>query len=274
MFNTQYGGKDKIKIKKDNLKKDKIKKASLKKDKIKEESVKKIGLTDREEIPRNIYDKMEYKIEPIKLLYQYKNNNKKIEYQIFIFVGIIGNRYKSILEKIKDLDIYDTLKEISIEDEKKLSKGFGEFWIAKLFNKYHISGFINKIENNDEIKKVILNKFEEGWLVKFVNKFKSDVIFKKVNYSYAELIKFEFKVKMGKKLEKIELEKEDIEDLNFTKYTKKSNNILYQVSADLLNEQQIQKGGEDENQDKVLQLVNKHIRTLASKVFQIYLQSF
>jgi hypothetical protein len=30
----------------------------------------------------------------------------------------------------------------------------------------------------------------------------------------------------------------------------------------------------DENQDKVLQLVNKHIKTLASKVFQIYLQSF
>jgi hypothetical protein len=31
---------------------------------------------------------------------------------------------------------------------------------------------------------------------------------------------------------------------------------------------------DDENQDKVLQLVNKHIKTLASKVFQIYLQSF
>ena len=36
----------------------------------------------------------------------------------------------------------------------------------------------------------------------------------------------------------------------------------------------INEDDEDENQDKVLQLVNKHIRTLASKVFQIYLQSF
>ena len=31
---------------------------------------------------------------------------------------------------------------------------------------------------------------------------------------------------------------------------------------------------DDENQDKVLQLVNQHIKTLANKVFQIYIQSF
>ena len=31
---------------------------------------------------------------------------------------------------------------------------------------------------------------------------------------------------------------------------------------------------DDEKQDRVLQLINKHIKTLADKVFQIYLQSF
>jgi hypothetical protein len=31
---------------------------------------------------------------------------------------------------------------------------------------------------------------------------------------------------------------------------------------------------DDEKQDRILQLANKHIKTLANKVFQIYLQSF
>lgn len=187
------------------------------------------------------------------MIYQYRNNNRKIEYDIFIYVGIIGARYKSILERIKDLDIYNTLKEITIEEERKLSRIFGEFWITKFFNKYHISSFINKIESNSEIKELILNKFEESWLIKFINNFKSDVIFKKINYSYAELVKFEYKVRMGKKLEKVELEKEDIEQLNFTKTTKKSNNILYDVSKNILD----QKGGENDNNEEVDELVDE-----------------
>ena len=36
-------------------------------------------------------------------------------------------------------------------------------------------------------------------------------MFKKINYSYSDLIKFQYKIKMGKKLEKVMLEKEDIE---------------------------------------------------------------
>jgi hypothetical protein len=231
MLNSQNGG-EKNKDKKDIKKKDK-----------KDNKIKKIGLTEKNDIIRNIYDKIDNKIEPIKIIYQYRNNNKKIEYEIFIFIGIIGARYKTILERIKDLDIYNTLKEITIEEEKKLSRIFGEFWITKFFNKYHISSFINKLENNDKIKRVILDKYEESWLLKFINNFKSDVIFKKINYSYAELIKLEYKIRMGKKLEKINLEKEDIEELNFSKNTKKSNNILYDISKEIIE----QKGGKDEN---------------------------
>lgn len=60
-------------------------------------------------------------------------------------------------------------------------------------------------------------------------------------------------------------------------------NIMIMVTMNLVNDKydinssaydNDDEDDEDENQDKVLQLVNKHIRTLASKVFQIYLQSF
>jgi hypothetical protein len=255
MYNIHYGGK-KNNSKKSNEKINKKIKTNIddinidKKKGNENNNENKIKLTDREERPRNIYEKIEYKLEPIKILFQYKNNNKKTEYETYIFVGFIGNRYKEIFDKIKDLDIYETLKTISIDDEKKLSKGFGDFWITKFFNKYHISAFVNKIQNNKEIKNTILNKFEEEWLTKFINKFKSDIVFKKVNYSYADLVKFEYKIKMGKKLEKMQLEKEDVEELNFENSNSfKNKNILYEVSQEILKNQV---GGEGEVEEEII----------------------
>ena len=60
-------------------------------------------------------------------------------------------------------------------------------------------------------------------------------------------------------------------------------NIMIMVTMNLVNDKydinssaydNDDEDDEDENQDKVLQLVNKHIKTLADKVFQIYIQSF
>ena len=131
MFNIHYGGK-KNNSKKSNEKiksKEKIVKTKIDEEKIyinsknnnkeEDENTNKVKLTDREEKPRNIYEKLEYKLEPLKILFQYKNNNRKVEYETYIFVGFIGNRYKEIFDKIKDLDIYETLKTISLDDEKK-----------------------------------------------------------------------------------------------------------------------------------------------------------
>ena len=114
---------------------------------------------------------------------------------------------------------------VTKEEELKLIDIFGEFWSIKLFNKYHIALFINKLNSNSKIKEEILNKYGDKWLVNFLNKFKTNIIFRKINYSYNELIKFQYKVKMGKKLEKIDIDKEDIEEVNF-ETQKNNNNIL------------------------------------------------
>ena len=71
MFNIHYGGKknnskksnDKIKISKKI--KTNIDDINIKSEKSNENKIK---LTDREERPRNIYEKIEYKLEPIKIL--------------------------------------------------------------------------------------------------------------------------------------------------------------------------------------------------------------
>lgn len=183
---------------------------------------------------RNIYENINYKIEPIKIIYKYKNLNRKNQYLTYIFLGNLGKKYDKILNKIEDLDLYNTLLEITKEEEYKLIEGFGELWMIKFFNIYHISGFVNRLDEKPELKKKLLKKYEEEWLNNFISKFKKDIVYKKVNYSFGNLVKFQYKVKMGKKLEKVLIEKEDIEDLNFSLETKNNKNLLSKLDISQL----------------------------------------
>jgi len=138
--------------------------------------------------PRNIYANVEHKIEPIKIIYKYKNINRKNQYITYIYVGEMGKKYKDILSKIENLNLYDSL--------------FGDLWMTKFFNIYHISAFVNKLEEKPELKTKLLKKYDSIWLNNFIEKFKKNVVFKKINYSFGDLVKFQYKIKMGKKLEK------------------------------------------------------------------------
>jgi hypothetical protein len=184
----------------------------------------KITWVEKDKKPRNIYSKLEYKLEPIKVLYKYKNNNRKNQYITYIYLGVIGKRYEKILKKIEDLDLYNSLITLSKEDELKLIDGFGELWMTKFFNIYHISGFVNKLidSKGDVLKKKLLKKYDNLWISNFINKFNDKVIHKKVHYSFSELIENNFKNMMGKKIEKF---KDDLEDLDLN-VNLKGNNIL------------------------------------------------
>ena len=186
----------------------------------------KIQWTYKKDDQRNINENLDYKIEPIKVIYKYKNLNRKNQYLTYIFLGILGKKYEKILKRIETLDIYQSLLEITKDEELKLIDGFGELWMTKFFNIHHISSFVNKLETKPELKKNLLKKYDITWLTNFIEKFKTDIVFKKVNYSFSELVKFQYKIKMGKKIEKVVIEKEDIDDLNFTTEKKKSKNLL------------------------------------------------
>ena len=56
-----------------------------------------------------------------------KNENRKNTYETYIFVGTIGKRYEQIFKRIEKLNLYETLLEITIEEEKQLNNGFGNF---------------------------------------------------------------------------------------------------------------------------------------------------
>ena len=51
---------------------------------------------------------------PIKIIHKFKNNNRRNQYIIYIFVGsLIDNEIENIFENIKDKSFYDTLNNLS-----------------------------------------------------------------------------------------------------------------------------------------------------------------
>ena len=200
--------------------------------------------------PKNIYENVKTTLDPVKIIYKYSNNNRKSQYLIYIFVGKISKKNEDIFNKIENLSLYDTLLKINEDEFNRLIHWYGESWVNKFFNVYHISYFINSLEKTPQLKKKLYKKYLEEWLIKYINKFKSEIIFKKINYSYSELVKFQYKIKMGKKLEKIFFEKEDIDENLYMKGEKiMKNNILNNIVNEL--NQSNQKGGklEDDNDE-------------------------
>ena len=205
-------------------------KKSSKKEFKKELTDDKIKWNDENKSPRNIYENLNYKIEPIKIIYKYKNINRKNQYITYIFLGVLGKKYDKILSKIENLDLYESLLEITKEEELKLIEGFGDLWMIKFFNIYHISSFVNKLESKPELKTKLLKKYDPIWLNNFMEKFKKEIVYKKVNYSFGDLVKFQYKIKMGKKIEKVVIEKEDMEDLDFATEEKTQKNLLNTIN--------------------------------------------
>ena len=54
---------------------------------------------------------------PIKVIHKYKNNNRKIQYNVLIFVGnLVSDNIIKIFKKIKDKNLYDALTELNDRD--------------------------------------------------------------------------------------------------------------------------------------------------------------
>ena len=71
---------------------------------------------------------------PIKLIYKYKNLNRRIQYQLFIFIGFnIPENIKKILLKIEKLSFNDSILKLDNKEIEILTKYYGNNWYKKLF---------------------------------------------------------------------------------------------------------------------------------------------
>ena len=73
---------------------------------------------------------------PIKIIFKYKNNNRRTQYQVYIFVGPYAEPIAKTLNKFKDLNFFDTLIQLSMKDIKELDDMYGDKWFYKFFTSF------------------------------------------------------------------------------------------------------------------------------------------
>ena len=126
---------------------------------------------------------LEYNMkDPIKIIHKFKNNNRRIQYKVYIFIGsLIPNDIHKLLESITDKDFYTTLSTISMADYNKLAEFYGEFWYEKFFLSYHINTQSKIINSTPAKKKLIETKYGKEWYNIHIYEPPS----KKVSYSFS-----------------------------------------------------------------------------------------
>ena len=120
--------------------------------------------------------------EPIKVIWKYKNNNRRVQYGIYIYVGPVNNAIKQILNKMENLSFYDTLVKLNQQEHNVLIKKYGEKWYKYFFNYYHLNNTINLIKDTSSQKKEIISIFGQKWYDEHIDSYK--LIEKKLIYSY------------------------------------------------------------------------------------------
>ena len=141
--------------------------------------------------------------DPIKLIYKYKNINRRIQYQLFIFIGFnVSEDIKKILIKIKDLNFYDTLLKLETKEINILLNYYGNDWYKKLFINEHLNQTINIIEKSEKSKNDLIKKMGKSWLDNFLKK---EITKDKIMYNYEYLYKKEI-IGKNKKLNQNKLQ--------------------------------------------------------------------
>lgn len=98
---------------------------------------------------------------PIKIIHKYKNFNRKVQYNILIFVGnILSEQLNNVLNKIKDKNLYDSLVELNTRDIELLTTTYGENWYKFFFINKHIEYTFIRIIKQNEAK---IKKFKKIW---------------------------------------------------------------------------------------------------------------
>lgn len=149
---------------------------------------------------------------PIKVIHKYKNRNKKIQYNVLIFVGnILSEQTNKILKKIKDKNLYDTLTELNEHELEIMNKEYGQKWYKYFFIDKHINHTFEKIiKINERKKNEIIKKYGQDWYNDNIEKY---IDLSKTIYSYQTLFKYNREIKL--KASKVKIIEKDIDKMSY-----------------------------------------------------------
>ena len=190
--------------------------------------------------------------DPIKIVFKFKNNNKRTQYHMYIFVGDIPKNILKIIKKIEDTSLYDSLMVLTKEDIKEMVNFYGEKWYYKFFNTYHINFTIDQLRKNSNQQNEITKKMGQEWFEAHIKKF--SLMDKKILYNYETIIKDEIMRKEQKR--KKNKVKEDEEEIDYTTTKKiklpdieKQNRLIISQSRIPSDSNSNMKGGQSNDDD-------------------------
>jgi hypothetical protein len=156
--------------------------------------------------------------DPIKIIFKFKNNNRRIQHHVYVFIGDVSSKILSILNNIKDKTFYDSLLSLDKSDYAKLEKTYGNFWYKKFFNTYHINHSVNLIRNSKSQQKELISKHGKNWFNDHIEEHK--LIEKQAFYNYSTIIRDDILRKEMRK-KKTPLQIEEVE-IDYTTHGKRS----------------------------------------------------
>lgn len=166
--------------------------------------------------------------DPIKIIFKYKNNNNRIQYHKYIFIGDVPANILKILQKIQEKQFYESLIELSKDEIKTLEKFYGDKWYLKFFNTYHINYSIELIRKFKKNSDELIRKLGQKWYDDHIKEF--TLMDKTILYSYEALIKDEIIRKEQKKKKEKIIEEEEL--IDYTTVKKYSMSDLSQQNID------------------------------------------
>jgi hypothetical protein len=136
---------------------------------------------------------------PIKVIFKYKNNNRRTQYHVCIFLGPHAEHLSKTLDKFKNLSMFDTLVQLTAKETKDMAAFFGEKWHLKFFTSHHIAASVQTIKNNPQQINKLVATLGKKWYDENITGFK---YINRTYYNFQSMIKQEREMK--KKMKRLE----------------------------------------------------------------------
>ena len=101
--------------------------------------------------------------DPIKIIFKFKNSNRRHQHHVYVYIGNVEEDIIKVLNKIKDISLYNSWVELPKSNLLKLIKRYGEFWYTKFFVTQHIQSTLTQVKSSSLKQKELINKFGKDW---------------------------------------------------------------------------------------------------------------
>lgn len=104
---------------------------------------------------------------PIKIIHKFKNNNRRVQYIQYIFIGsLVDDNVYNLLKSIKNKNFYETLEFLNKSKLKILEDYYGDKWYTFFFNTKHIKAQKDIILKSSAKRNNISSKLGKEWISK------------------------------------------------------------------------------------------------------------